>query len=77
MSSNGVVGLKIMLHPNTSESFEETILKTIKANQFLHLKVVIPTTWYRHKKMVFSTPQDEYCVSDHDIGDERTSDGYL
>ena len=38
MSLNGVVGLKIMLHPNTSESFEETILKTIKANQFLDLK---------------------------------------
>ena len=41
------------------------------------MKVVIPSTACRHKKMVFSTPHDEFCISGHDIWGEGTSDRYL
>ena len=41
------------------------------------MKVVIPSTGYRGKNMVFSTPHDEFCISGHDIWGEGTWDRYL
>ena len=38
------------------------------------MKVVIPTTYVGHEKMVFSTPLSEYKVYDQDIWKEKTSD---
>ena len=41
------------------------------------MKVVIPSTACRDKKMVFSTPRDEFCISWSDIWEEGTWDRYL
>ena len=49
------------------ESVANSSFFRTKALKHHKMKVVIPTTGYRDKKMVFSTPRDEYCVSDHDI----------
>ena len=38
------------------------------------MKVVIPTTYVGHEKMVFSTPLSEYKVYDQNISEEKTSD---
>ena len=46
-------------------------------NIFWNMKVVIPSTACRHKKKVFPTPHDEFCISGHDIWGKGTWDRYL
>ena len=59
------LGMNIVLKQFTTENF------------FHHMKVVTPSTACRHKKMLLSTPHDEFCISGHDIwGKEVQIDTY-
>ena len=59
-----------------SFSMSYTISYLFKAIIFLKMKVVIPSTHCRHKKMVFSTPRDEFWIFWRDIWEEGTWDRY-
>ena len=67
----------ILFHPIAAYKKLNSCYLSCFLRLFYNLKVVIPSINCRHKKMVFSTPRDEFWISWRDIWGEGTWDRYL